>query len=438
MPGLTAVEPIGARRYRPFKFVFAFRWEKSMQSGHNHFVQKYAGSRKVAVNETINIDDEMYSFLATHLGAPKARMLYYRLGSELTRTIMQIANWRFPGRTDQIKMMEFACGYGRNLRHIVNCIPKKNVFVSDIYENAVKFNIEQFGVRGRVSVHKPSDLDWSERFDLIVVPSLFSHLPESTFSGWIAALYGLLTADGILVFSVHGDHLLGPEKSMPESGILFDLQSESSTLDKSEYGSSFVTEAFVREQIQTATGHAAYSRTKRGFWNHQDFYLIAKNPQTDVASFRYDYGVVANIDQVVPVKRRTLTLIGWAKDTRQADTDGLRIEVSVNGRKVAGSTACGPRTDVADVWGPDFVNSGFEVHVASLPLTSRRTSLLVVDAVSGSKRECLYALSLSDSLPGVNEEFFDVIPIRVSRRVRALAQRGGNRWDRVIGRLRGA
>ena len=120
--------------------------------------------------------------------------------------------------------------------------------------DAVKFNIEQFGVTGRVSVHDPNDLHWNERFDFIVVPSLFSHLPESTFAGWIAALYRLLTDDGILVFSVHGDYLQGPDGSMPESGILFHHQSESATLDKSEYGSTFVTEAFVRDQIQKSDG----------------------------------------------------------------------------------------------------------------------------------------------------------------------------------------
>ena len=271
-----------------------------MESGLDYFIRKYAGARKVTVNETIYADDEMYSFLASRQGVPCAKMNYFRLGSELARTIMQIANWRFAGKTDQIKMMEFACGYGRNLRHIVHCIPAQNIFVSDIYADAVKFNIEQFGVSGRVSVHNPSDLDWNERFDFIVVPSLFSHLPESTFAGWIAALYRLLTDDGILVFSVHGDHLQGPDAKMPESGILFHHQSESATLDKSEYGSSFVTEAFVREQIRRATGHSVYSRTKRGFWKHQDFYLVAKSHTADVTTFRYNHGVTGHFEHIEP------------------------------------------------------------------------------------------------------------------------------------------
>jgi SAM-dependent methyltransferase len=410
-----------------------------MESGLDYFIRKYAVARKVNVNETIYADDEMYSFLATRQGAPLAKMNYFRLGSELTRTIMQIASWRFAGKTDQIKMMEFACGYGRNLRHIVNCIPAQNIFVSDIYADAVKFNIEQFGVTGRVSVHDPNDLHWNERFDFIVVPSLFSHLPESTFAGWIAALYRLLTDDGILVFSVHGDHLQGPDGSMPESGILFHHQSESATLDKSEYGSTFVTEAFVRDQIQRATGHSVYSRTKRGFWKHQDFYMVAKSRMVDVTSFRYNYGVAGHFERIERGNGRSLKLKGWAKDTNWARNDGLRVEVRLDGRKIGETKSFDPREDVAQAWADDFIDSGFEFEVPTVPLRFGRESLLAVEAVASGQRECLFALPLGDALPDGGQEFFDLIPPHVFRnRVRALAQSGGRRWAHVWRRLRGA
>jgi SAM-dependent methyltransferase len=410
-----------------------------MENGIDHFTKKYAGSRKVALNAAINIDDEMYLFLEAKYGTPRAQMFYYKLGCDLARTIMQIANWRFAGKTDQIKIMEFACGYGRILRHMVNCIPPQNVFVSDIYENAVKFCIDQFGVRGQVSVHNPGDLAWTERFDLIVVPSLFSHLPESTFSGWIAALHKLLTDDGILVFSVHGDHLLPPDVTMPERGIIFLLESESSTLDKSEYGTSYVNESFVREQVEKATGHAIYSRTKRGFWNHQDFYLIAKDPSADLSSFRYDYGVIGKLDSLEAGNGRSIKLMGWAKDTDPRDAGGVRIEVYLDGWKIGESTASGHRLDVAKVWNDDFIESGFDFDVPSLPLRLRRNGMLVVEAVSSRERECLHALSLGDSLPDIGREFFDVLPLQVFRnRVRALADSGGRRWTHIWKRLRGA
>jgi hypothetical protein len=241
------------------------------------------------------------------------------------------------------------------------------------------------------------------------------------------------------VFSVHDDHLLSPGLSMPESGIRFTFESESSTLDKSEYGSTCVTEAFVRAQIRKGTGHAEYSRTKRGFWNDQDFYLIAKDPRADVTSFRYEYGTVANLDRIDVGKDRSLKLRGWAKDTARADKDGLRIEVYLDGRKIGESKASNPREDVADAWGDDFIDSGFEFNVPSLPSRLRRESLLVVEAVSQGHRECLHALSLGASLPDTSQELFDLIPLQVFRkRVRALANSGGKQWAHVWRRLRGA
>ena len=75
-----------------------------------------------------------------------------------------------------------------------------------------------------------------------------SHLPEKTFAGWIGGLHNLLTDQGILVFSVHGDHLLGPETAVPEGGIHFVLESENSVLPLEEYGLSYVTEDFVRSR----------------------------------------------------------------------------------------------------------------------------------------------------------------------------------------------
>jgi SAM-dependent methyltransferase len=409
-----------------------------MDRSLDHFTKKYASSRAIAVNDTIHVDDEMYLFLKTMVVAPRARMLYFKLGCDLARTIKQIASWRFAGKTDQIKIMEFACGYGRNLRHIVNCFPPDNVFVSDIYENGVKFCIEQFGVRGRRSVHDPIDLDWTERFDLIVVPSLFSHLPESTFSGWIAALHRLLTDDGILVFSVHGDHLWGPDAAMPESGILFVPESESSTLDKSEYGTSWVNEMFVREQIRKATGHPLYSRTRRGFWNHQDFYVIAKDPSVDVSSFRYDYGLLAKFESLEAASGRSFKLVGWAKDRDLTSAGGLRIEVRLGGRKIAESTATGHRPDIAQVWADGYIDIGFDFDVP-LPARLRRDHMLVVEAVSSRQRECVYALSLGESLPDLGPEFYEVLPLQVFRnRMSLLANGGGKRWAHLWRRLRGA
>jgi SAM-dependent methyltransferase len=269
------------------------------------------------------------------MGEAKARMNYIKLGSELTRTIKQIAQWRFGRQLGQVKLLEFACGYGRNVRHLVHVFPRRNITVSDIMEKAVRFNMEQFQVAGRLSVHDPADLDWSERFDMIVVPSLFSHLPARTFAGWIAALYGLLAEDGILVFSVLGDNVLDDRVAMPETGIHYELHSENEVLDKEEYGLAHVTDSFVRDQVIKATGRTDYGLIERGFWKVQNVYMLTCGDLVEPASFHYDRGLIGNIDQVTLQIDGTMRISGWAAETNQATNLNVTACAYLDGARVA-------------------------------------------------------------------------------------------------------
>ena len=110
---------------------------------------------------------------------------------------------------------------------------------------------------------------------------------------------------------------------------------------------------------------------------------------------------------------RSLKLKGWAKDTNRARNDGLHVEVCLDGRNIGETNAFKPREDVAQAWDDHFIDSGFEIHVPSLPLRFRRESLLAVEAVASGQRECLFALLLGDALPDVGQEFFDAEQPRV-------------------------
>jgi hypothetical protein len=241
-------------------------------------------------------------------------------------------------------------------------------------------------------------LHWTERFDLIVVPSLFTHLPEKTFAGWIRALHSLLTREGILVFSVHGEHLLGPETEIPSTGILFEPRSEISVLPKDEYGMSYVTEAFVREQIRKATGLGSYTRTQRGFWNHQDMYMITYSDDTELASFKYDRGMFGYIDRIACVRNGSIRLSGCAVETRNPSAQ-VTVRVRLDGRDVAESVANLPRPDLVGAWGSDvdLTNAGFALEFKTPARLHHLESVLVVELCSTVSTECIHALQLGDS-----------------------------------------
>jgi SAM-dependent methyltransferase len=363
----------------------------------NLFTRKYGARSGAKVDRRIHPQDQMLLFGTQQFGESLGLMYYHKLGCDLAGTFLQVADWAFPGEADSIKVLEFACGYGRVLRHLVNCFPARNVTASDIMPKAVAFCAEQFGVEGKLSVHDPSDLHWSERYDLIVVPSLFSHLPDRTFLKWLSALYGLLTDRGVLAFSTHGDHVL-PAGTVPKSGIRFDASSENDDLDGKEYGTSYVSEAYVREQVRRATGRPRYAYAKRGFCNFQDLYIVAKDPSVDVESFRYNYGILGYIDTFAFQPDGALLLEGWAGDTRDAESRPVKVEVLVDDRRVAQCETAGPRPEVAAIYGPGFLHSKFELRVPGLT-TAPRTSHLVVEVVAGEDRETLYAMPLAKVLP---------------------------------------
>ena len=141
-------------------------------------------------------------------------------------------------------------------------------------------------MRCRVSVEVPEHLDWAERYDLIVVPSLFSHLPGNTFGRWLASLYRLLSPRGVLAFSVHGHRLVKDEP--PVDGLVFKAVSEATgRMRPEEYGTSFVTEGYVADSIQRATGECRYQRIERGLWDHPDLYLVAGPEQSHPDGFHF-------------------------------------------------------------------------------------------------------------------------------------------------------
>src|SRR6185295_18922355 len=210
----------------------------------------------VAPARAIDARDEMLDFLAAAQAGDRERGLcqYFRSGASIADSLGQVLRWRFgePGRP--VRILDFASGYGRVTRFLVRKIPPELVWVADVYADGVRFQEERFGVHGLVSTVRPEDFSCGERFDAILVTSLFTHLPEERFVAWLRVLLGLLIPGGLLAFSAHSPEVLPAGVEMPAGGFLFQPVSESGSLDKSDYGSTWVTEAFVRSALERATG----------------------------------------------------------------------------------------------------------------------------------------------------------------------------------------
>ena len=346
------------------------------------FIQDQA---KFPENFKLNIceDDEMYLFSLNNVKDDRDRALvrYYSIGRRILDTVKQVVEWHFGSFENVPSFLDFACGYGRFTRFLIQEIPPERIWVSDIYANAVKFQTEYLGVNGIVSTGKPENYLIDRKFDCILANSFFSHMPERTFTSWLQNLYDLLTPNGILMFSVHDECLRLANIEMPANGILFSPQSESQSLDKEEYGTTYVTEKFVRECVARVSGGKAFvHRIKKGICRFQDLYVVTNELVRDFSELKFNHHPEGYIDVAAFTNKENLYLEGWVADV---NLDG-RIEdmqVLVNGEVVQRCEPFYDRPDVAGYFETDVaLQSGWSCYLPKNTVTLE--DVLTVKAIN--------------------------------------------------------
>jgi 2-polyprenyl-3-methyl-5-hydroxy-6-metoxy-1,4-benzoquinol methylase len=180
-------------------------------------------------------------------------------------------------------MLEFACGYGRLTRHFVHMISPSRITVSDIDRAAVDFVSQRLNVRGFYSEPRAEQLLHDGRYDVIVVVSLFSHLPSERWGPWLRRLTELLNPGGALLFSVTGMHAWNVNVSDAErhafedkaNGFRYRGQNETRGRLKSEdYGIAYVSEEFVKRAVAENSAGATLSSFPRALNGFQDAYVL--------------------------------------------------------------------------------------------------------------------------------------------------------------------
>lgn len=196
---------------------------------------------------------------------------------------------------DATSVLEFACGWGRVTRHLVHLMDRSRLTVSDIDPVAVRFVCNKLGVRGFTSAIEPRDLRHEERYDVILIVSLFSHLPLADWGPWLGRLGELLDPGGLLAFSTHGMHAFGVNVPDAEREAFEEVTEDffyrranetRGRLSTDHYGLSYVAEGPVRELVgQNFPGSivAACPRKLNGF---QDVYVLERDDARDRAGGR--------------------------------------------------------------------------------------------------------------------------------------------------------
>ena len=292
---------------------------------------------------TIHPLDEVFLIGRNHLGNEEtATLAYFRQGDWTADSLRQVAEWRFGAFEHVPRLLEFGCGYGRQTRFLLQEMPRERIWCSDIDPRAVDFVRDTFGVNTFASSWFPGGICCDERFELITALSVFSRLPRHTFVAALERLLALLAPGGVLVLSVN-DELWSPPGTMSDEGFSF-LPLARGTVD---YGTSFVTERFVRRCLENAKVEGpACVRLPRGLCSHEDLYVVGRDATVPFADLRFRRGPEGYLGACERSASGQIELSGWIGDPDEPD-GGAHVAVRLDGRSAGGCTTGLPRPDVA-------------------------------------------------------------------------------------------
>ena len=367
----------------------------------NSIVQKFIQDQVKFPHKFLGIihaDDEMYLYSLKNLNGDRdaACVRYYSLGKRIFDAVKQIVEWHFKTFDNLSSFLDFACGYGRFTRFLLQELTPDRIWVSDLYPEAVKFQMEQFGVNGIFSTEYPADYTLDRKFDCILASSFFSHVPEITFATWLEKLYSLLAPNGILIFSVHDIALMLPVE-VAVNGIYFTPQSESKSLNKQLYGTTYVSEEFVSQVInQTLGEEAKFIRIEKGLCGNQDLYVIFNNKYRSFSNLNFSYHPDGRVDYCNFTQTGELELSGWAADFNQ-DSRIEDIQIIVNDRILQRGLPYFERPDVAEYFHQsDAIHSGWLCYLGKN--TVQLDDVILVKVINGRKVERIIAANTLKSL----------------------------------------
>ena len=102
-------------------------------------------------------------------------------------------------------VLDFGCGCGRLIRAFHTSMPHAKLFGTEIDAEAIQWLNENYGRFGTFAVNGslPPLPHEKERFDLIYGVSVFTHLPETMQSAWLAELFRVAKRGCLLLLTVY-------------------------------------------------------------------------------------------------------------------------------------------------------------------------------------------------------------------------------------------
>ena len=220
---------------------------------------------------------------------------YFSVGESAMKNILTALN--LAGRNNCMSILDIPSGYGRVLRHLKAEFPEARITACELEKSAVDFCVNTFGAKGLYSEKNIADLKTEDKFDLIWVGSLFTHLDKHLWPSFFEFFYNHLEERGVLIFTTHGrcvanrmnnkvyNYGISEEKiskvinSYQETGFGYTHYPYSS-----DYGISISSPAWIFAELAKFMNFRILFFSEQGWDNHQDVVACIKENETESTS----------------------------------------------------------------------------------------------------------------------------------------------------------
>jgi SAM-dependent methyltransferase len=217
--------------------------------------------------DVIHPDDEMYA--ENHLDA------YLAVGGSAIHVIETVLS--AVGRDDPQTILDLPCGHGRVLRHLRATWPGARIVACDLNRSGVDFCAVRFDAEPVYSDKDPAKIPISDKFDLIWVGSLLTHLDTPLWRGFLSFFLDRLTPDGLLIFTASGRYVASRKEAVSSAAESFAQTGfgyyELPTSPPG-YGCSYASPAWVTNLLSEYRGRVV-GYWERGWNDHQDVIAIS-------------------------------------------------------------------------------------------------------------------------------------------------------------------
>jgi SAM-dependent methyltransferase len=196
-------------------------------------------------------------------------------------------------------ILDLPCGHGRVLRYLKAAFPLAGIAACDLHGDAVNYCAEIFGATAVYSDEDPAKVPLEpDKFDLIWVGSLLTHLDSVRWPGFLELFRRSLRPGGVVVFTTHGriayDWLVRGKVDYLPSALrapLFRSYEESGFgyghyPGETSYGVSFSRPDWVFRQIEQIPQMRLVYLSEAAWARHHDVYGCVRDPQWQLVSMR--------------------------------------------------------------------------------------------------------------------------------------------------------